>query len=426
MQDYRIIVSHPGKQHSFHMASAVKKAGYLEKYVTTVYNKKGSFTNFITSRFLKGKDLKKASSRVCVNLKDDEVKQMNEWMGLVTLLSSRIRFLEGFTRYWNEFTGSCFYKRVMKYARKKNVNGVIVYDGYSNRHLELLKNTAIVKIMDVSFASRQYLKNIFEKEIKQYMAEDLYRTSAELWVPRWMDNDLNATKNADYFFAPSNFVKSSLEYCGIPSDKIYIVPYGVDQNNFSYEHIQFRVEGKLKLLYVGEISCRKGLHRLLKVVSELEQMVEIRLCGRVDENSPIFSQYQEYDNIEFVGFVTHDELAKEYINADAFVFPTLGEGYGLVVLEALSCGLPVLCSNRAGGNDVIQDGINGYVISMDEDEALKERIIWCCTHRKELYEMREDAHKSVEAFSWESYEKKVAECINDIMRRENNYENSSR
>ncbi len=426
MKGYRIIVSHPGKQHSFHMASAVKKAGYLEKYMTTVYNKKGSLTNFISSRLLKGKDLKKASSRVCLDLKDDEVKQINEWMGLITLLSSRIRFLERFTRYWNEFVGSSFYKKVMKCARKNNVDAVIFYDGYSNRHLELLENTTIVKIMDVSFASRQYLKNIFEKEIQQYKADDLYRTSAELWVQRWMDNDLNATKNADYFFAPSHFVKKSLEYCGISSDKIYIVPYGVDQTNFSYVNIPFRAEGKLKLIYVGEISCRKGLHRLLKVVSELEQLVEIRLCGRVDENSPIVNQYQEYDNIEFIGFVTHDELANEYINADAFIFPTLGEGYGLVVLEALSCGVPVLCSDRAGGNDVIQDGINGYVISMDENDDLKERIIWCCTHRKELYEMREGAHKSVKDFSWESYEKKVAECICDIMRRENDYENSSR
>lgn len=420
MNEYRVIVAHPGKQHSFQMASAVKKANMLDKYLTTVYYKPGSLTKWITDKFLTGKDLKKAHTRTCNELDNSDVEQINEWMGLVTLLTSRISGLYGFTKRWNEFTGSQFYKKSMKKARRENVDAIIVYDGYSNRHFDLLDGSGVIKIMDVSFASRQYLKKIFETEIEQFEADDLRRTSSELWNEKWMMNDLRATQKADYFFAPSIFVKRSLEYCGIESDRIYVVPYGVNSQEYNYVDVPFKNggAGKLKLLFVGEISCRKGLHRLLEVASGFQEQIEIRLCGNIDPMTPIYQKYRNVPNIEFVGFVTRDQLVNEYSNADVFVFPTLGEGYGLVVLEALSCGLPVICSDRAGGNDIIQNGVNGFVISIDTDTELRNSIAWCLENRESLHKMRAKARESVEDMSWNTYKINVEKCLYDIMRKE--------
>lgn len=415
---YRIIVAHPGKQHSLQMAAAVKKSGMLQKYYTTVYYKEGSLTKIITDKLLRGKNLKKAHSRLSVELDSDDVEQINEWMGLVTLLTSRISVLEKLTRKWNALTASLFYKEIMRKARKDNIDAIIVYDGYSNRHFEILDGTDIIKVMDVSFASRQYLKKLFESEIKEYGADDLRRTSSELWNEKWMYNDIVATKVADYFIVPSHFVKESLEYCGVEPDRIYIVPYGVDNKEFNYTDVPLKKERRLQLLYVGEISCRKGLHRLLEVASQYQGQIELRLCGRVDQKSSIYQNYKDTANIEFVGFITHDQLANEYNNADVFVFPTLGEGFGLVVLEALSCGLPVICSDRAGGNDVIQNGVNGFVISMDTNAALRNSIDWCLANRERLHQMRIQAKDSVAGLSWDTYKSNVEKCLYDIMRRE--------
>lgn len=421
MNKFQIIVAHPGKQHSFYMATAIKNAGWLYKYITIVYYKKSSLTKLITDHLLKGQTFKKAKSRECKELLDSEVEQLDEWKGLVTLLLSRIANLDKFARLWNVCTASSFYKKVMKIVKKNKTDVVIVYDGYSDRHLDLITESNIIKIMDVSFASRQYLKQLFNKEIKEYGVEELKRTSLELWNDRWMKNDLMATKNTDYFFAPSNFVKKSLEYCGVEPNKIYIIPYGVDTNKFVYKETFYNPNDKLKLLYVGEISYRKGLHRLLKIVSKYPDSIQLKLCGHIDKSLKLYEDYKGEKNIEFLGFVTHDQLSDEYTKADVFVFPTLGEGYGLVVLEALSCGLPVICSDRAGGNDVIQEGVNGFVISMDTNIELENRIIWSSSHRKELYNMRKAARESVRNLSWDTYNRRVKECLVDILKKENKW-----
>lgn len=95
---------------------------------------------------------------------------------------------------------------------------------------------------------------------------------------------------------------------------------------------------------------------MLKIIKEYSpNEIEINLAGSFNENNEIIKQYHGINNINFLGFVTHDILAQKYQDADLFVFPTLGEGYGMVVLEALSTGTPVLISNLAGGDDAIEN-----------------------------------------------------------------------
>ena len=66
--------------------------------------------------------------------------------------------------------------------------------------------------------------------------------------------------------------------------------------------------------------------------------------------------------------MTHDILAQYYQDSDVFVFPTLGEGFGMVVLEAMSCGLPVIITDIAGGNDAITDGVDGFEFVAGDDK----------------------------------------------------------
>ena len=74
---------------------------------------------------------------------------------------------------------------------------------------------------------------------------------------------------------------------------------------------------------------------MLKIIKEYSpNKIKINLAGSFNENNEIIKQYHGINNINFLGFVTHDILAQKYQDADLFVFPTLGEGYGMVVLEA--------------------------------------------------------------------------------------------
>lgn len=414
----KIIVAHPGRQHSFKMATALKREGILFKYITTVYDKKSSITNKLVKYFLKGDILKKAKGRSCEELDDNDVLQYYEFFALITIFLSKNKYLKVFYSKWNVWVASKFYKKVMKYAKKNNVDAIIVYDGVSNKHFEILNNTNIKKIIDVSFASRQYLKSIFEKEMKLYPEFNMKDSFKEYKNKLMMKNDLNCTNMADYFLVPSNFVKESLLFCNVKNDAIAVVPYGVDREKFSMKDT-LNNDKKLNIIYVGQVSYRKGIHRLLEVISQLDKnSIHLNICGGYDKNSDIYIKYKSLENVDFKGYVTRDCLAEEYRKSDLFVFPTLGEGFGLVVLEALSCGLPVLCSSRAGGNDVIKEGYNGYVISMDDNNELLERIQWCINNKDKIRNMKSNAIESVKYYTWDNYYSKVVYEIKKFLKIE--------
>jgi glycosyltransferase involved in cell wall biosynthesis len=96
-----------------------------------------------------------------------------------------------------------------------------------------------------------------------------------------------------------------------------------------------------------------------------------------------------------------------------FVFPSLVEGFGLVLLEAMACGIPIITTPNTGGPDIIIDGIEGFIIPIRDVEALKVKIAWCYSHPQELAKMGIAARKKAEQLTWERYRQKLAMIIKE-------------
>ena len=415
----KVLLVHPGKQHSFETAKALKEAGVFYKYVTTVYDKDNSLTNKI-KHLLKGKNFKKANTRKCPYLKDEEVIQIYEWWGLLVLLISKLPFLSKLYFHLNIALSNHFADKAAQIAIKENVDAIIVYDGISRKGLKYIKTQApqITTIMDVSISMRPFMKANFEKDMKNYHHNGFYKEEAYLWNIKYEKVIREELKYVDYFFSPSNIVTKSLEFCGIDRKKIKIVPYGVNINKFQFTEKKNTNNKALKLIYVGQISYRKGLHHLLKIIKEYSpNEIEINLAGSFNENNEIIKQSHGINNINFLGFVTHDILAQKYQDADLFVFPTLGEGYGMVVLEALSTGTPVLISNLAGGDDAIENYKNGLVYEATSEASLKSALDWFIEHRDMIPQMSKEAYETAQKLTWEKYHKLYAENILNILNK---------
>lgn len=419
MNNLKVVVAHPGKQHSFQVATALEREGMLFKYITTVYDKPGSLTNCMKS-LLRGKDLNKAGHRRCEYIPDEKVLQFCEFSGLILLLLMRIPHLFGFNHdfWWCYYLNAKFSKKVAKYIEKHNIDAVIMFDTTADNCFRILKkkNLKATKIMDESIATRMFMKNTFSRD---YGVKELKKEYPEFWMSNIMRSYEEETYNSDYFVVASEVVKKSLLYSDICEEKISIVPYGVNYKEFvKCKDKSFDPSKPLTLIYVGQISYRKGLHHLLNVVRKYDKtQLRVILAGDYKKNTPIYTKYKDLDNVEFLGFVTRDKLAEEYSNADAFIFPTIGEGYGLVVLEALYCGVPVFSSDLAGGNDAIVDGYNGFVFEGGNDDAIKQQIEWMMNNRKELFNMRKNAVESSKNFSWEAYYSRYAQIIREFLKR---------
>lgn len=409
----KVLLVHPGKQHSFETVKALKDAGVFYKYVTTVYDKENSLTEKL-KKFLKGKNLKKANTRKCPYLNDNEVIQLYEWWGLLVLLLSRFSFLSKLYFHLNISLSNHFATKAAKIAIKNNVDAIIVYDGITQKGLEIIKKTApqIKTIMDVSISMRPFLKNNFERDMIKYHHDGFYRKEAYLWNKKYERIIMNELKFVDHFFAPSQIVIESLLYCGVDRNKIDIVPYGVDPDKFSFVQKQYKTNKPLKIIYVGQISYRKGLHHLLKVIKEYNSAdIELILAGAFNQTDELYQQYKDVTNITFLGFVTRDILAKAYQEADIFILPSLGEGMAMVILEALSTGTPVLVSNFTGGNDAIENYKNGLVYNGLSEEDLKSSISWYLNHRDIIPQMSIKARESALQYTWDIYHKKYVEKL---------------
>ena len=412
----KIIVAHEGKQHSFRTAEALLQKGYLYKYITTIYDKPYSLTRLV-KRLLRGDARKKCASHRDEALPDNMVVQYCEWKGLLRLFLSKISGLYKHFPHYYDWLHDSFGRKVAKYAIKHDVDAVIMYDTNANECWKILKEKApqIKRIQDVSIANRLFMKENFAKDIERTHDENIKVEQAELWDDNNCRRYLEEIQDSEYFLIASNVVKRSMMFSDVREEQMFMAPYGVDYNKFNFVQKE-ALQKPLKLVYVGQVNYRKGIHHLLKVMDSFkEDEVELYLAGGYTKTTPFYQQYKDRKNIHFLGFVTRDVLAGLYQKCDVFVFPTLGEGYGLVILEALSCGVPCIVSDLAGGDDAIIEGYNGFKFEAGNDTDLKGKIQWFVDNPDKLPEYSLNSRKSVEKQTWQSYYDCVVKAIEAIV-----------
>ena len=223
------------------------------------------------------------------------------------------------------------------------------------------------------------------------------------------------TRMARRFLTASSFTRDSLVEHGADPGSIRVVPYGVDLERFHPAEKGAPTNGTpLQLLFVGRINQRKGLRYLLEALQRLAPgTVELTICGRVLDGA------EEWKRCNFTVHlrpsVSAEELVKAYQSADLFVLPSLAEGFGQVLLESLACGLPILSTTRTAAPDLIEDGVQGFVVPAERADLLAERIAWAAEHRRELAAMGVEARRRAELFTWARFRRGVAAAVAEFM-----------
>lgn len=415
---YKVIVAHPGKQHSFRLASALKKNGMLCKYVTTVYDKKNSFLMRVLKKFLDKGNLKRANSRKNPDLIDDDIIQFCEFSGFIEIILARYDKSKRLYNKWHSFTSDRFGKKVAALAMKEKVDAVIMYDTNALCCFEKLKKEApgIKRIMDSSAANRLFMKTVYEKDMETcpIFSEKLKSEVNYLWNKKSMDRCVREIENTEYILAPSEFVKKSFLFSNIEEQKIKICPYG---SNF--EPISRIVENDcskrpLEAVYVGNVTEMKGIYYLLEALRSISNdLVHLTVIGAYDNSAHIFDKY--IGQVTFTGRIQHDEVKNMLCASDVFVFASLGEGLSLSVLEALACGLPCIVTEHSGANDAIEDYKNGFVIPIQNIKAIQDSLLWFVNNRERIPEMKQRAIETAGKYTWETYEERVSSSIIQII-----------
>jgi glycosyltransferase involved in cell wall biosynthesis len=273
-------------------------------------------------------------------------------------------------------------------------------------------------------AKERGLRCIYEHPIVHWrLVRQYQREEAELhpeWAPTLgalADSDEKLARKdeelalADVIVTPSSFAGASLAHAPAVQAPIHIVPYGVAARRAPPARTRGR--GKLRVLFVGALSQAKGLGYLLEAVAQFGPEVEFTLIGR--RISPLIPAPAVLDKYRWIPSLPHDELLQEMSTHDVLVLPSLHEGFGLVMTEAMGQGLVVITTPQTAGPDLLSDGVDGILVPIRSSVAIAEKLALLLHDRDRLRAMQGAALCRASFFSWENYRQRLAQLAREVV-----------
>lgn len=217
---------------------------------------------------------------------------------------------------------------------------------------------------------------------------------------------------ADYHCVASSVVKEQLLKKGVEEQRIWVVSYGADPKVWRKAVSGKREAGSMevfRIVFAGQLSLRKGFRFLLEALEIAgDQNWCLDVYGRiVEETKQDRNQYSGSIPVTYHGAVNQATLAVAFGQAHVLVLPSLEEGFGLVVPQALSCGTPCIVSDRVGAKDLIREGENGSIFECGNSEALAQMLHGWSQNRLRLDEQ----------ISWDEPAKRLIEYSREAVKK---------
>lgn len=222
------------------------------------------------------------------------------------------------------------------------------------------------------------------------------------------DRMLEEYAAADYIMTPSRFVFDGFVRQGIKAEKLLMVPCGVDTHVISTPPRELLLlPKKFRVIFVGLVSMRKGIHYLIEAWNRLnfsETQAELLIVGSVQRDiHQLLPRLKPQSTIKFCGPVGREKLGSLYHSSSVFVLPSIEDGFGMVIGEAMAHKLPVICTSNTGGPDIIEAGVHGSIIPPADVDALASALEWAFNNQEQLVAMGKKAADHIKKWNWDRY-----------------------
>ena len=277
---------------------------------------------------------------------------------------------------------------------------LIAYSYYADAAFRMMDNSGLPRVLFQVHPNGKYLRDLFQKEIEKVPEAKASLMEETEMSPLFTNNDETFAR-ADVAICASSFTKHSLAAAGSKAPA-HVVGYGVDLDLFSARTIPPAAK-PLTVGFVGALSQRKGARYLLAALASLPNGVaKLIIYTRASVNRDLIRGFEGVD-VEIRGGLSDAALAADMKQCDLIALPSIAEGFGLVILEAMACGVPVLCTTSTGGADFITHRQNGLLIAPGGSEPIYQELDWALTHRDELFQIGQAARKEAQKHSWTTY-----------------------
>jgi glycosyltransferase involved in cell wall biosynthesis len=305
-------------------------------------------------------------------------------------------------------------RKVARYANGRGqLRGVYCYEDGALETFRAAKRRGLTCLYDLPIAYWRTAHRIVQEECERYPA--WARTLEALHDPRSkLDRKDEELSLADVILCPSAFVADSLPAVVLDAKRVAVTPFGSPETGPARPASRRGCGDKLKVLFVGSMSQRKGLADLFAAMKLLDaSCFELHVLGS-------FIADESFYRSECPDFVHHANRSNREVlevmrSCDVFVLPSLVEGRALVQQEAMACGLPIIVTRNAGGEDLVQDGSGGFLVPIRDPQAIAEKLELLHRDRGRLAAMSEAARKKAETLTWESYRRGIVSIVREML-----------
>jgi len=381
----KICISAGGKFHSYYLAQQINKYGYLSQFITTC------------PKFL-----------------------LNKYINDISLINS-FYFKEIYQRFFfrlpnlikNMYNPQFFLSELFDEFSEKKLKKCDLFIGWSSfSEKTLLKAKSFGAKTVIERGSSHIL---FQNNILKLEYEKNNIKNGVLPHPRIIEKELREYESADFVMVPSTFAKKTFIEQKIQSKKILKIPYGVNLLEF---YPQKKIDNKFRIISCGSVSIRKGSHYLIRAFQELNLknaelwfVGEIQPCIKSILNIILFNP-----NIKFFKPVPQKKLMWFYNQSNAFVLPSLEEGMPTVLLQAMACSLPIICSINSGGGDLISSSEGGFVLNSITIEEIKKSILYIYENIENAKIMGKNNLKKIQNnYTWDNYGSNIISAYQKII-----------
>lgn len=398
-----------------HAACALHEGGQLDRLVTTVQDEPASGRQRLLCALGRtvGSDLRAQFRRRAVTEIPVSLVETNPWGELVRLAVSRADRDGRLTDLIWERNETGFDRWV---ARKlhRGLTGVYGFEHSSLATFQRARALGLRVVYDLPSPDTVYVHGLLEQEMERFPE---LRTAYHRHTARREERRLARRRAewhcADVIITASQFTRDSFARASLDVSRARVVHYGAPPPAARDEALPAG-KGEAKLptfIWAGTFSVRKGAHYLLEAWRKggFGRHARLLVFGAVALPERVLRPLPE--GVELRGSVPRSELMAHYQQGEALMFPTLCDGFGMVVTEAWSRGLPVITTERAGAADLLKPDQNGRLIRAGSSDAIAESLEWCLAHRPELRAMREGALATAAAWQWQDYRRALREAV---------------
>jgi starch synthase len=409
----RVVVANPSSMpEAVHAAAALAGEGMLERYhapLTPDAQRLRRLERLLPSR-LSGPALRELRRRqLPAEVTRDRAEPVGTLSDLARVALQRLS-VGGRTKMRVDRWVIESFDRGVASALRREDDLLYAIAGFGLRSTVAARELGITSIVSCPIGHHAFVREIMREEarLRPEWAGTLQGHDFPDW---WIDAHIRELETADRVIALSRFSAGTLTDRGIPEEKIELTHLGVDSGFFRPGPRPD--DGVFRAILVGQITQRKGLSYLVEGFERAELgSSELVLLGNVIGDP---APWAGRPNVTHVAPMPRAELPPHYHRSDVYVLPSLVEGFPLTAMEAMACGLPVIVSTNGFADEVIDDGVNGYIVPIRDADAIADRLRALAADPGLRARMGTAARETAERFDWSRYGERIVGLMRGVL-----------